>query len=528
MNVFSYRVVCLLWLIIPSALVAVPVSIISQLPFTISLPGLYVLSDNISFSTTNTAITINSDKVVLNLNGKTIGATVSSTNGIAILSGSTTTTRQHIVIKNGSLIGFDGFGVTGSGTQYSDIKVQDITVIGVAGTSTGISFANTTDSVFERCRSVNNFLGAQFTSCHEVDINASHFNNNNGTDGVFGLTATSCSNFTLIDCTMNNNVATNAASGGAMGMNLTGTGTNWVCKNCTFNNNTAGGTGASFSRGLNASSHHTCRLLDCSFNDNSTTNTFSSGNGSTAGAFLTTCSAWHIEGCDFLRNSVGGGTAAANGANVTNGGSHFIGRCNFSNNVSSEPTAAGFCLGLVFNNATCCEIRDSIAKGNTINSSTSFCYGFRLDGQGSRSNSFYNCRAVGNVGGTGTMNGYDLSGTSSDNSFVQCSAIGQIGATSRGFAINSGCTANAFHQCQALGNGTNGFIDSNSAGQNSYTGCLAARNVTNYTAGVIRFITISETTDANFDFNTNGACFGAAPSAGSFINTDIFANYSIV
>ena len=164
----------------------------------------------------------------------------------------------------------------------------------------------------------------------------------------------------------------------------------------------------------------------------------------------------------------------------------------------------------------------------TINSSAAFCYGFRLDGAGCNSNNFFNCRAVGNVGGTGDVRGFELLGTSSDNSFVQCSAIGQTGTASRGFAATTGSTANTFHQCQASGNGTNGFLEQNAAGQNSYTGCLAARNVTNYTAGVIRFITISETTDANFDFNTNGACFGAAPSAGSFINTDIFANYSIV
>jgi hypothetical protein len=529
MNFFSCRVVCLFWLIIPSSLLAVPLSFISQLPFTISLPGLYVLSDNISFSTSSTAITINSDKVILDLNGKTIGATVSSTNGVAILSGSTTTTREHIVIKNGALIGFDGFGVTGSGTLYSDIKVQDITVIGVAGTSTGISFANTTDSAFERCRSVNNFLGAQFTSCHEVDINASHFNNNRGTDGVFGLAATSCSNFTLIDCTMNNNVATNGASGGAMGMVLTGVGTNWVCKNCTFNNNTAGSTGASFARGLIATTHHTCYLLDCSFNDNSTTNTFSSSSatGNIAGAILTTCSGWRIEGCDFSRNSVGGGTATVSGVSVTNGGSHFIGRCNFANNISNETTAVGFCFGLLLSGASSCEIRDSIANGNAISSSASFCYGFRLVSS-SRSNSFFNCKAMANSGGTGAVHGFELVSTASDNSFVQCSAMGQLAATSRGFVILSGGSANAFHQCQALGNGTNGFLEQNAAGQNSYTGCLAARNVTNYTAGSIRYVTISETNNTNFNFNTNGACFGAVPGTTAFVHTDIFANYEVV
>jgi hypothetical protein len=527
MNIFSNRVLGMLLLGITSSLVAVPVSFISELPFTISLPGLYVLSDSVSFATSTTAITINSDEVTLDLNGKTIRATVASTNGIAILSGSTTTTREHVVIRNGAIIGCDGFGVTGSGTLYADIKVQDITVIGVAGTSTGISFANTIGSSFERCRTLNNFLGAQFTTCHDVDIYTSHFNNNSGIDGVFGLTATSCSNFTLIDCTMNNNVATNAVSGGAMGMNLTGTGTNWFCKNCTFNNNTAGGTGGSFSQGLNASNHHTCHMLDCSFNDNSTTSTFSSI-GITAGAMLTTCSAWHIEGCDFLRNSVGGGTAIVAGARILNGGSHLIERCNFSNNVSNEPTASGLCFGLVLLTANCCGIKDSIANGNSINSSVSLCSGFRLDGVGCNSNSFYNCKVVGN-GGIGDVRGFELLGTSSDNSFVQCSAIGQsVSGTPRGFSVNtSTATANSFHQCQAFGNGANGFFDNTSAGQNSYTGCLAARNGTNYTAGVIRYISLKETTNAAFDLTTNGSCFGAVVN-GTFVYTDNFANYEVI
>jgi hypothetical protein len=120
--------------LIMSALTAQSANIkISSLPFSITAPGTYVLTANLSFpSQQNAAITIATSipgPVVLDLKGHTLtgGGSYSIGVGIGVFAGSTVANSSSITIENGKLQNF-GFGVWAeiAGVYLTNVEVNNI------------------------------------------------------------------------------------------------------------------------------------------------------------------------------------------------------------------------------------------------------------------------------------------------------------------------------------------------------------------------------------------------------------------
>lgn len=103
-----------------------PRTIISELPYTISQPGAYYLTTNLSSSTLNAnGITINSDHVTLDLNGFELAGYDDGTagDGIYIMG-----LQTNIVIRNGTIRNWRDEGINGvntSGSIFENLRLLD-------------------------------------------------------------------------------------------------------------------------------------------------------------------------------------------------------------------------------------------------------------------------------------------------------------------------------------------------------------------------------------------------------------------
>jgi hypothetical protein len=94
---------------------------ITSLPFTISAPGNYKLTKNLTYSGSSNAITVSASNVVLNLNGFTLSGTGSSNSSIAIYDDG----FSSVTLQNGTTTGFaDAL----EGENASQILVQNLTM----------------------------------------------------------------------------------------------------------------------------------------------------------------------------------------------------------------------------------------------------------------------------------------------------------------------------------------------------------------------------------------------------------------
>jgi len=113
---------------------------ISSVPITISTPGSYYLTGNLTVATGN-AITVTVDQVTIDLNGFTISSTASPASGTAVLlSGA----RQDVTIRNGHIRGTTTFsagaftpggfldGVVNNSAFSANLRVSDLSVSGMA------------------------------------------------------------------------------------------------------------------------------------------------------------------------------------------------------------------------------------------------------------------------------------------------------------------------------------------------------------------------------------------------------------
>jgi hypothetical protein len=169
---------------------------ISSLPFTITAPGTYVLTGNLTFSSyTGPGINISSaaaGPIVLDLKGFTItGDGVSST---AILIGyisPSVSNTYPITIRNGTITNvmrgvgaFDAF----SGAPLFDITVNNMVFnnISYQGGS-GIQFGNVSSSTISNCTFNNVYYGIYDAN----STGGNSFNNNSYVNNTFCLTVSS-------------------------------------------------------------------------------------------------------------------------------------------------------------------------------------------------------------------------------------------------------------------------------------------------------------------------------------------------
>jgi hypothetical protein len=101
---------------------------ISSVPYTISLPGLYCLAGNLSYTpTTGPAITVNASDVTLDLMGFCLtgpGKAFANNHGINIQNGA-----SNVEIRNGSINNFGSYGIVAgncTGIRVLGIRVREV------------------------------------------------------------------------------------------------------------------------------------------------------------------------------------------------------------------------------------------------------------------------------------------------------------------------------------------------------------------------------------------------------------------
>ena len=130
---------------------------ITSVPYTISSPGSYYLSSNLTV-TSGSAITITASQVTLDLNGFTISSTAASANGTGILlaggNADITILNGHIkgsVIYSGGGYSGPGFanGIYFSGSSPKNVRVSGVSVSGCSGYGIYLTLGDST--VVESC-----------------------------------------------------------------------------------------------------------------------------------------------------------------------------------------------------------------------------------------------------------------------------------------------------------------------------------------------------------------------------------------
>ena len=172
-------------------------TVISSLPYTISAQGNYCLDRNLSTPiTSGNAITINTDFVVLDLNGFKVGGGSAgpgtTANGVYALN------RKNIVVKNGNIRGFyravfldDGNSpglYVSAGGLIEDIRADDITytAISVKGTGHVVRHNQIVNTTGSTVAGVTDVYGIR-ASGNGIRVLENDVNNTTGVNGGSGL-----------------------------------------------------------------------------------------------------------------------------------------------------------------------------------------------------------------------------------------------------------------------------------------------------------------------------------------------------
>lgn len=116
---------------------------------TISLPGSYVLTGNITAA--GTCILINSSDVTLDLNGFTLTCTNTTSKVLAIA-----TTRSRITVRNGRIVGgVEGFSVNTTASIVTDLLLEDLAIYNPKEAGIGLNYAGVDRVIVRRCSVLN-------------------------------------------------------------------------------------------------------------------------------------------------------------------------------------------------------------------------------------------------------------------------------------------------------------------------------------------------------------------------------------
>jgi parallel beta-helix repeat protein len=190
---------------------------ITSLPYTISNPGFYYLTGNLSYSGTGTGITVASDDVTIDLMGFRISGPGSGGFGIYLYDG--TTGHKNVEVRNGTLNGWqygllDGTAVNSQNNRALNLRVQNCSQTGISLASGGgnqvkgciadscnigiLVFSGAiSDNAVTNC--VNGIYGAGMVSGNTVSSFPP-----NGNDGIRITDASNVSGNTVITSSPNN------------------------------------------------------------------------------------------------------------------------------------------------------------------------------------------------------------------------------------------------------------------------------------------------------------------------------------
>jgi parallel beta-helix repeat protein len=316
---------------------------ISSLPYTITIPGSYYVTTNLTVAFSSAGITISTNDVTVDLNGFTLFGGVSSGNGIAAGVG------YDIVIRNGTLRNwsYDGLNAYGtSNNRFERLQFYGNANIGLqAGVGSVVTDCEATSNTvagfqlsfpggeISHCVAVKNGIGIQtLNGCVVADCTASG-NSDDGINVGLGSVVRSCASYqnfngittgnycTIKDCTASGNTSDGIFFGNncnIIGCNSSGNtyyGFGYKGNNCTI-------------IGCNANDNYitgiyvgdNCTVKDCSASDNNSFPDYLTfgiivGNNCT------------IIGCTVSDNS---GLAPSGGINVSN--NCYIKDCNATGN----------------------------------------------------------------------------------------------------------------------------------------------------------------------------------------------------
>ena len=144
----------------------------ASFPITISAPGCYVLTSNLTGTSGLNGIVIQVGDVTLDLNGfAMIGELGASTNGIQALGGT-----QNIEIRNGTVTGWGGFGIDILSAPNSQLKDLRVANNGLNGLQIG------SDSLVTDCTAQDNLGIGMFVAGGSTVINCT--SSSNESDGI--------------------------------------------------------------------------------------------------------------------------------------------------------------------------------------------------------------------------------------------------------------------------------------------------------------------------------------------------------
>jgi hypothetical protein len=371
--------------------------------FTISAPGFYVLTDDLTFSpgASSTAITISSNNVTLDMNGKyLIGGNSNANIGIEIPA-----SQNDIIIRNGYITDFAGYGVrVDEGTTYTAITLENLTI---KDRQAGLcmSFSEATDCFVRNCQCSGGSQAGVFATCARFQLTDSTFSNNSST----GLSLTTCQDFKITNCQANDTVAN-----GGIGA-LISSCDNIVFQNCFFNDNVS--TGNTIALGAQALSSNYISFFNCEFCKN--------------------------------RNVITNATNDAAGLDINGSIGVIVRNSLFNNNNTTSGTASGVRLS----GASHGNYLESCIASDNFTTGTGAVNGFDL--RSTSSNSYFNsCIALRNRSNTGASTGFSA-GTSQINVFKNCQAYSNTGGgANQGFLDTNGTAQNWYAGNLAFGHGS--------------------------------------------------------------------------
>lgn len=408
----------------------------------ISSPGTYILTEDVFFTKVNvTAITVQSDDVIIDFDGHTLRAANPSGENIGI--NVTGPSRRNFTLRNGTLANFNVFGVMiapGSrNVTFEDFEVVCANVqgriplapMGINLDGVPLSSVRTADVVIKNCNINNARFGLRAQATDGVRITNSTFNSN----GSRGITGLDCSLWELTNCQASNQQTTDEL--GNFGLVLQG-GFSWHITNSDFSLNRIS-TNPGF--------------------------VFPTVGGAQFQPLFSPDLATRLQEC----------------------GAHVIENCTFCDNTTLVSGVRGVGLALVFTGS--CVVRNCIACGNF--SLDVLEAGFLDAGVG---NLYSGCLAVGNFAAAATMFGtFGFNATGSLGAcFINCIAQLNVdpGAFGGGFSVDGTSSRCLVQNCKALTNSPLGFV--NASPTSVFTGNFAFGNLINYLSagGPLGFITV--------------------------------------
>jgi len=286
---------------------------VSYLPYAITNSGSYYLTANLTGVAGSNGITVMAGNVSLDLTGFTLSGVPGSGDGITVVGG-----QINIVIRNGNLQGWDGYGV--NGTNGSQCRLEHL--LAWNNGSGGLAAGNS--STVENCGArLNLFNGITVGDGSVVKHSTATTNGLLFTMYPVGSGIVGGSGTVVSDCA----ASFNAAWGITVSDNSTLTG-------CTASHNPAQGGIATGNR---------CTIIDCTANENLDVRFGTTTPGIKTG-----------DGC-----TIKNGIASANGTGIAAGDACNVIDCTACNNA----IGSGLGIGV----GDCSTVRGCIASGNHYN-----------------------------------------------------------------------------------------------------------------------------------------------------------------